>query len=80
MATATVALDDSRRQRRGQIYVALAALAWSSAGVLQRQLSLDTVTQLAGRAAEHGSLEFALDVMKAYEAALRSGGQRVAID
>lgn len=51
MATATVALDDSRRQRRGQIYVALAAVAWSSAGVLQRQLSLDTVTQLAGRAA-----------------------------
>jgi drug/metabolite transporter (DMT)-like permease len=51
VATATVALDDSRRQRRGQIYVALAAVAWSSAGVLQRQLSLDTVTQLAGRAA-----------------------------
>ena len=50
MATATVALDDSRRQRRGQIYVALAAVAWSSAGVLQRQLSLDTATQLAGRA------------------------------
>jgi drug/metabolite transporter (DMT)-like permease len=51
VATATVALDDSRRQRRGQIYVALAALAWSSAGVLQRQLSLDTATQVAGRAA-----------------------------
>jgi drug/metabolite transporter (DMT)-like permease len=51
MATAAVALDDSRRQRRGQIYVALAAVAWSSAGVLQRQLSLDTATQLAGRAA-----------------------------
>jgi drug/metabolite transporter (DMT)-like permease len=46
-----VALDESRRQRRGQIYVALAALAWSSAGVLQRQLSLDTATQIAGRAA-----------------------------
>ena len=51
MATAAVALDDSRRQRRGQIYVAFAAVAWSSAGVLQRQLSLDTATQLAGRAA-----------------------------
>jgi drug/metabolite transporter (DMT)-like permease len=50
VATAAVALDDSRRQRRGQIYVALAAVAWSSAGVLQRQLSLDTATQLAGRA------------------------------
>jgi drug/metabolite transporter (DMT)-like permease len=51
VATATVALDESRRQRRGQIYVAMAAVAWSSAGVLQRQLSLDTATQVAGRAA-----------------------------
>ena len=38
-------------QRRGQVYVALAAVAWSSAGVLQRQLSLDTATQVFGRAA-----------------------------
>src|ERR1700686_5104735 len=37
-------------RRRGQIYVALAALAWSSAGVLQRELSLGTATQVAGRA------------------------------
>jgi drug/metabolite transporter (DMT)-like permease len=51
VATAAVALDESRRQRRGQIYVALAAVAWSSAGVLQRQLSVDTATQVAGRAA-----------------------------
>ena len=36
--------------RRGQIYVALAAVAWSTAGVLQRQLSLDTATQVFGRA------------------------------
>jgi len=43
-------LDDARRARRGQIYVALAAVAWSSAGVLQRQLTLDTATQVAGRA------------------------------
>jgi drug/metabolite transporter (DMT)-like permease len=47
---ATVALESSRRQRRGQIYVALAAVAWSTAGVLQRQLSLDTSTQVFGRA------------------------------
>jgi drug/metabolite transporter (DMT)-like permease len=46
----TLALDESRRQRRGQIYVALAAVAWSTAGVLQRQLELDTPTQVAGRA------------------------------
>jgi drug/metabolite transporter (DMT)-like permease len=50
VTTATVALDQSRRQRRGQIYVALAAIAWSTAGVLQRQLTLDTATQVAGRA------------------------------
>jgi drug/metabolite transporter (DMT)-like permease len=48
------AYDESRRQRRGQIYVALAAVAWSTAGVLQRQLTLDTPTQVAGRAAFAG--------------------------
>ena len=46
-----MALEGSRRERRGQIYVALAAVAWSTAGVLQRQLSIDVPTQLAGRAA-----------------------------
>jgi drug/metabolite transporter (DMT)-like permease len=54
VTTATVALDESRRQRRGQLYVALAAIAWSTAGVLQRQLTLDTSTQVAGRAAFAG--------------------------
>jgi drug/metabolite transporter (DMT)-like permease len=42
--------DQSGHQRRGQIYVALAAVAWSTAGVLQRQLSLDLPTQVGGRA------------------------------
>jgi drug/metabolite transporter (DMT)-like permease len=37
-------------RRRGQTYVALAALAWYTAGVLQRQLSIDTATQVLGRA------------------------------
>jgi drug/metabolite transporter (DMT)-like permease len=55
VTTATVALEASRRQRRGQIYVALAAIAWSSAGVLQRQLTLDTPTQVFGRAAFAGA-------------------------
>jgi drug/metabolite transporter (DMT)-like permease len=50
-----VALEGSRRQRRGQIYVALAAVAWSTAGVLQRQLTLDTPTQVFGRAAFAGA-------------------------
>jgi drug/metabolite transporter (DMT)-like permease len=50
VTTATVALETSQRQRRGQIYVALAAVAWSTAGVMQRQLTLDTATQALGRA------------------------------
>jgi drug/metabolite transporter (DMT)-like permease len=50
-----MALEASRRQRRGQIYVALAAVAWSTAGVLQRQLTLDTPTQVFGRAIFAGS-------------------------
>jgi drug/metabolite transporter (DMT)-like permease len=50
VTTTTLALEESRRQRRGQIYVALAAVAWSTAGVMQRQLTLDTPTQAAGRA------------------------------
>ncbi|HZO34008.1 MAG TPA: DMT family transporter [Gaiellaceae bacterium] len=36
--------------RRGRTYVALAALAWSTAGLLQRELTVDVATQLAGRA------------------------------
>jgi drug/metabolite transporter (DMT)-like permease len=52
MATATASLLDAQREhRRGQIYVALAALVWSSAGVLQRGLQVDTATQVALRAA-----------------------------
>jgi drug/metabolite transporter (DMT)-like permease len=55
MSTATVALERARSQRRGQVFVALAALAWSSAGVLQRQLTLDTATQVQGRAVFAGA-------------------------
>jgi drug/metabolite transporter (DMT)-like permease len=54
VTTAAVALEQSRRLRRGQIYVALAAVAWSTAGVLQRQVTLDTSTQVLGRAAFAG--------------------------
>lgn len=44
-------MTDSRGvRRRGQVYVALAALAWSSAGLLQRELAVGTATQIAGRA------------------------------
>src|SRR3954468_1966671 len=37
-------------QQKGRVLVALAAVAWSTAGVLQRKLSVATATQLAGRA------------------------------
>jgi drug/metabolite transporter (DMT)-like permease len=64
---ATVALEGSRRQRRGQMYVALAAVAWSTAGVLQRQLTLDTATQVFGRAV------FAGAALMAYVAVVERG-------
>jgi drug/metabolite transporter (DMT)-like permease len=48
----------ARSRRRGQIYVALAAVAWSTAGVLQRQLTLDTATQVFGRAVFAGAALF----------------------
>jgi len=42
--------DAHGARRRGQLFVVLAAIAWSTAGVVQRVLSVDTATQLAGRA------------------------------
>ena len=50
VAVSRIAVDDRSVRRRGQVYVALAAVAWSSAGVLQRELSVGTATQVAGRA------------------------------
>jgi drug/metabolite transporter (DMT)-like permease len=55
VASAAVVSEEAGRRRRGQIYVALAAVAWSTAGVLQRQLTLDTSTQVFGRAAFAGA-------------------------
>jgi drug/metabolite transporter (DMT)-like permease len=55
VASAAVVWEEAGRRRRGQIYVALAAVAWSTAGVLQRQLTLDTSTQVFGRAAFAGA-------------------------
>jgi len=43
-------VEDGRARRRGQLFVVLAAIAWSTAGVVQRELSVGTATQLAGRA------------------------------
>jgi drug/metabolite transporter (DMT)-like permease len=55
VASAAIVWEEAGRRRRGQIYVALAAVAWSTAGVLQRQLTLDTSTQVFGRAAFAGA-------------------------
>ena len=48
--------------------MALAALAWSTAGVLQRELSVDTATQVAGRAF------FAVLALLAFVALVERGG------
>jgi drug/metabolite transporter (DMT)-like permease len=50
VTSATLAVDLTGQHRRGRIYVALAAIAWSTAGLLQRKLTVDIATQLAGRA------------------------------
>ena len=47
--SATIETTDLRTER-GQLTVALAAVVWSTAGVLQRQLSVGVATQVAGRA------------------------------
>jgi drug/metabolite transporter (DMT)-like permease len=61
-------MDARGLRRRGQVYVTLAALAWSSAGVLQRELSVGTTTQIAGRAL------FAAPALLAFVAFSRRGG------
>jgi drug/metabolite transporter (DMT)-like permease len=58
--------------RKGQLFVALGAVAWSTAGLLQRDLSLGTATQLAGRAL------FALVSLLAFVAISRPDGGMVA--
>ena len=63
----TISHEDQRDRRRGQLFVALAAVAWSTAGVMQRQLSVDTATQLAGRAF------FAFFALLAFVAVLNRG-------
>ena len=68
MASAPAAiLDDPRTLRRGQAYVALAAIAWSSAGVLQRGVDADAAAQVGVRAA------FAFVALLAYVAVVERG-------
>jgi drug/metabolite transporter (DMT)-like permease len=50
VTSATLTVDVARQHRRGRLYVAAAAVAWSTAGLFQRELTVDLATQLAGRA------------------------------
>src|SRR6266849_1773365 len=50
MASATASLPLGAQQRRGRTFVALAAVAWSSAGILQRELTVGVGMQVGGRA------------------------------
>src|SRR5436190_166560 len=59
--------DPGRLKRRGQIATAVAAVAWSTAGVLQRELTMGAATQVAGRAL------FALIALLAYVAVVERG-------
>jgi drug/metabolite transporter (DMT)-like permease len=54
--------------RRGRLYVALAAIAWSTAGLFQRELTVGIGTQLAGRAL------FAVIGLVAFVAVAERGG------
>jgi drug/metabolite transporter (DMT)-like permease len=78
--------DLAAQHRRGRLFVALAAISWSTAGLLQRELTVDVATQLAGRAifavlgvggyvlvAERGR------VLRAFTAIGRSGAAIVAL-
>jgi drug/metabolite transporter (DMT)-like permease len=66
--SSTAVLDARGVRRRGQVYVGLAALAWSTAGLLQRELSVGVATQVAGRAL------FAVLALLAFVAVSERGG------
>jgi drug/metabolite transporter (DMT)-like permease len=68
MTTATASLPLRSQVRRGRLFVAFAAIAWSTAGILQRELSVGVATQLAGRAL------FAVLGLAAYIAVAERGG------
>ena len=57
--------------RRGRLYVALAAIAWSTAGLFQRELTVGLATQLAGRAL------FAMLGIGVFVLATDTGGSRL---
>jgi len=63
---------EQRRAREGQLAIALAAIAWSTAGLTQRQLDATPVTQVLGRAAFAALALFALVLATERKGALRA--------
>ena len=63
---------EQRRAREGQLAIALAATAWSTAGLAQRQLDATPVTQVAGRAAFAAVALFALVLVTERSRTLRA--------
>jgi len=63
---------EQRRAREGQLAIALAAIAWSTAGLAQRQLDATPVTQVLGRAAFAALALFALVLATERKGALRA--------
>jgi drug/metabolite transporter (DMT)-like permease len=50
MALASARIETADARRRGQVYALAAALAWSTGGILQRQVSAGAADQIVGRA------------------------------
>jgi drug/metabolite transporter (DMT)-like permease len=66
---------EQRRAREGQLAIVLAAIAWSTAGLAQRQLDATPVTQVAGRAAFAAIALFALVLVTERSRTLRAFGE-----
>lgn len=69
--TSTTGLD-RRRAREGQLAILVAAVAWSTAGLAQRELDADAATQVAGRAVFAGIALFLLVVATERSGTLRA--------
>jgi drug/metabolite transporter (DMT)-like permease len=63
---------EQRRAREGQLAIVLAAIAWSTAGLAQRQLDATPLTQVAGRAAFAAIALFALVLVTERSRTLRA--------
>jgi len=69
--TSTTGLD-RRRAREGQLAILVAAVAWSTAGLAQRELDASAATQVAGRAVFAGIALFLLVVATERSGTLRA--------